>query len=316
LREVVGNRHGNSGEGVGRDGEVVLALRYRAATALECGLGFIEAHGDALAQLRAHVLLEVRPADEGAEAAAGCQCADGSFASLGGVFSGQVAAELRAADVPPEIVGTLEALTLLADMGALHAPCVERAVGFLAGVQRSDGSWGSAGAPMLESASDEPVARVAEGRIFATGMLAGYLGRTRVVRPGVLRGAGGFLSKLSTPVRVKQGPWSWLAAFAHFYTNVYDEQADQALQWCGGELERGFRGRRFRSCETVRVLLYCEASALPAFGPEPAELLERLLDEQAPDGGFATCEAGAAPVDRIGPTFDAMLGVIALCKVL
>jgi hypothetical protein len=143
-------------------------------------------------------------------------------------------------------------------------------------------------------------------------MLGGLLGRTRFVRPEVLDGAGRFLGALWTPERVEDGSGATLAAFAHFFTNVHHDLADEALQWCGRELERGFRTHRFEAVFIARVLLWCDAAALPGFGVDPRDLLARLLDEQAGDGGFAELATGG-PAARIGPSLDALRAIVALC---
>jgi hypothetical protein len=46
-----------------------------------------------------------------------------------------------------------------------------------------------------------------------------------------------------------------------------------------------------------------------------AEMLERLLEEQAGDGGFAELSLDG-PATRTTQTFDAMLALVRLCAVL
>ena len=108
-----------------------------------------------------------------------------------------------------------------------------------------------------------------------------------------------------------------LAAFGAWFSSVgnQDELADGALQWVGRELERGFRDGVHDAVHTVRVLLHCDASAVPGAGLAPGELLDRLLGEQGGDGGFAELAMGSDAV-RVEPTFDAMLGAIRLCGVI
>ena len=198
---------------------------------------------------------------------------------------------------------TLEALAVLADLRALVDPAVERAIVFLAEQQHEDGSWG-------------------EGeRLFASGMLASYAARTQFAWPELLAAAGDWLAGQWSPERVEHGHWSALAAFAHFYSNnavAGDDEtdlADEALQWCGRELERGFRTRRFEAGQTLRVLLYCDAAALPGATLGAGELLAGLLDEQAGDGGFAALDPAGAS-GRVGPSVDALLAIPALCGAL
>ena len=106
-----------------------------------------------------------------------------------------------------------------------------------------------------------------------------------------------------------------LAAFAHFFTNVHHDLADEALQWCGRELERGFRTRQFDAIATLRVLLYCDADALPGLRIETEELLDLLLAEQSDDGGFYTACLGesAASQTRVAVTIESMRSLLALC---
>jgi len=287
----------------------VMRVRERAATALERGLGFVQDYGDELALLRAHVVLEVAAPVDVVEQVANRQRDDGSFEPLGGVFSGAITGELRAAALPSGLLGTLEALALLADFRGLVSPVAERAVEHLTRAQRQDGSWGRVDPSAPEKTPPED-------RLFATGMLAGYALRTPFVRPEVADWAGRFLAGLWSPERVEGGRLSRIAAFAHFFANGgAPEIADEALQWCGRELERGFRSHRFESVETLRVLFYCDAEALPGATFDSLELLERLLGEQAGDGGFAALDPGGPP-GRCAPTVDALMAIRSLCKAL
>ena len=278
-------------------------LRRAAATALERGLAFVEAHGDELAILRTHVMLGARPLEHCVEAVAARQRRDGSFPELGLASAGALGFDAGSGGSPDEaILGTLEALVVLSDLPALFAPCVERAAVFLQAVQLGDGSWGAADA--------EPAQR-----IFSSGLLAGILGRTRVVRPEVLDAAGRFLAGQWAPERVEGESWGLLAAFGTFFSNVPHDLSDGALQWVGRELERGYRTRRYDTAATLRVLLHCDAAAVPGATLEPSELLRSLLAEQGRDGGFAElCAAG--PARRVAPTVDCMLANIRLCRML
>jgi hypothetical protein len=296
------------------DARAIVALRERAATALERGLGFVLDYGDELAALRAHVVLEVvEPAAVIARVSAQ-QRDDGAFPPFGFVFSGARSAELRAASAPPELVGVLEALAVLADVRGLVQPVAERAVAYLERVQRSDGSWGFA--DPVADAGDPDLAkeRAAADRLFTTGMLGGYALRTPFVRPDVIEWTSRFLTGLWEPGRVEGGRLSSIAAFAHFFANGgAPDLADEALQWCGRELERGFRSHRFEAVDTLRVLFYCDARALPGATFDVVELLDRLLAEQVADGGFAALDPGGPP-GRVAPSIDALMGIRALCK--
>ena len=71
--------------------------------------------------------------------------------------------------VDDALLGTLEALMILGDVDALHAAPVERAAVYVERVQLPSGAWGPDGLPEND-------------RLILTGLVAGLLGRTRVVR--------------------------------------------------------------------------------------------------------------------------------------
>ncbi|MCZ6783467.1 MAG: terpene cyclase/mutase family protein [Proteobacteria bacterium] len=277
------------------------SLRAEAATALESAFAFIEKHGDELARLRTQVFLQAAPPGQAVDAVAAGQRADGSFPGSGPLLAEALGYETPVSLAPPEVTGTLFALGALADLKALHHPAVEGAVSFLAARQAEDGGWGTA--------PDD------EDRIFLTGMLGGFLGRTRIVRPAVLDGAGRFLEAHWSPERIEGGRWSRITAFTHFFTNVHHELSDEALQWCGRELERGFRTGRFEAVAVARTLIDCDAAALPGFGVPPDELLAALLRQQGGDGGFAELAAGG-PTARVAPSLDAVVAILALSAAL
>lgn len=299
------------------DSAAIVALRERAATSLENALGFVADYGDELALLRAHATLEAASHAECVEALARHQQNDGAFEPIGFVFSGAILAELREAEVPAPLLGTLEGLSVLADLRALSSGCAERAIEYVTRVQRSDGSYGrSEPGASARSAAGDVQEEAVRNRLFVTGMLAGFAARTPYVRPEVLSWAAEFLGGLWSPERVEGGRWSAIAAFAHFYANGGDQElADEALQWCGRELERGFRTHRFEANDTLRVLAYCDSHALPGATLDTVELLVRLLDEQGGDGGFAPLDPGGPP-GRVAPTLDALIAIRALCHAL
>jgi hypothetical protein len=301
-----GSKDGRGGTGASDDGEAELsledALRHRAASALEAGLAFIERHGDALAVLRVHALLGVCPVADCVSEIARRVGPDGAVAPLGLAVQGAPGLADLLDGPGTAILGPLEALIALADLGALHAPCVEDIARRLGVLQHDDGSWGDLQAP-------------APTRIFATGLLAGQLSRTRVARPELLDRAGRFLASMWSPDRVSGRAWPAIAGFGAWYSSTGDDLADEALQWIGRELQRGNEKGVYDAVHTVRVLLHCDASAVPGAALVPAALLEALLDEQAADGGFAELTPGPDAV-RVVPTLDAMLGAIRLCGVI
>jgi hypothetical protein len=81
------------------------------------------------------------------------------------------------------------------------------------------------------------------------------------------------------------------------------------LQWTGRELERGFRARRFDAVQTARVLLYADAPALPGGRVAAAEVVPRILAEQAGDGGWLRPE-DPAPEARVRHTLDALAALV------
>jgi hypothetical protein len=278
------------------------ALKERAAGALERALGFVCETGDALAQLRARVALQAEPASAFALAIAALQADDGSFAPFEAPSRGWVGRELEALGVHPRLRGTLEALALLSDARQDDAPCAEAAVRFVEAAQQLDGCFASfAGAPGDESAI-----------VVLTGIAAGSVGRSRYARPEALADAGAWLGQRFAPERVEAGHLAERTAFAMYYSNAPDELSDEALQWCGRELERGFRSHALEALEVMQTLLACQAGSLPGASFAPEELLERLLGEQAGDGGFDALSPGG-PLLRVAPTIDAMRAVIGLC---
>ncbi|MBW2232675.1 MAG: hypothetical protein JRG92_10005 [Deltaproteobacteria bacterium] len=283
--------------------DTLEALRLDAAGALERGLGFVMAHGDAFAQLRAQVILQARPVQDATDAVAEHQSGDGSFSLLGLAAAGAPGLREEAArGLPEALLGSLEALVVFAELSALTHPCVEASAAYLGRIQRPDGSWGRD--------DDEPT-----DRLYATGMLAGLLGRTRFVRTEVLEASGSFVGDLFSPERVEERDWRSLVAFGVFFTGVHHDLADAALQWIGRALERGFRRRSYDATETLQMLLQCGAMAVPGAELAPAELLHAVLAEQGPDGGFAELAEGGVPA-RVAPTVDCLKGIIALCDSL
>ncbi len=279
------------------------ALRHAAAGALERGLGFIEAHGDELARLRALVCLEARPVDALVAALAERQTPGGAFEPLGLASGGAPGlAEAPAGGVSMQILGGLEALCILNDAGVINAAPVSALAAWFGAAQDADGGFGGA------DASDD-------ARLFATGMLGGMLGRTRSVRPGVLDRATEFVAPRWAPEQVEGRAWARLTAFGVFFSGVDHDLADEALQWVGRELERGYRARVYDAASTLRVLLHCDATAVPGATLSPAQLLGDVLAEQGADGGFAELAVGG-PRSRVEPTLDCLLAILRLCQIL
>lgn len=279
----------------------LVALKQRSAAALEQAFGFLEREAGRAELDRARVLMGIDAADAWIESWVGEASANGAL-PVQGLFAGGGAggADLEPASPPKALLGTLESLMVLADADRLRVPCVERAALYLRSVQNADGSFGDDDVP-------EPM------RLFLTGMIAGLLGQTTGVRPDLLVAAGDWIGPRFSPEAVEGGRWSAITAFAVFFSNVSHERSDEALQWCGRELERGYRTGRFEAGSTLRALLHCDALAMPGASLDPVELLDRLLGEQAGDGGFAELAAGGRPA-RITPTVDAIHSIVSLCQ--
>ncbi len=288
------------------------ALRLRSADALERAFGFLEAQPDEWARARSRVLCGAEPSSLLTTRLESYQQPDGSF-PLGTLVSGGglgfpplELAGLSSAGLA--LVGTLEALLVAADAGLLYGAWLERAIRFLERHQSGDGAF------RVESLrEDAPVALHED--VLWTGMVAGLLGRTPLSRADTLERAGAFLAERFTPDAVENDGYSALMAYSLYFTNVGHELSDEALQWCGRALEKGFRGRRHDAVATMRILLSCDAQAMPGAEFDAVELLERLLEEQARDGGFAELSAGGPPA-RTTQTFDAMFAIVRLCSAL
>jgi len=278
------------------------ALKESAAGALERGLRFVEANGDALSLCRAQVALQVETAARYVEMLRANQREDGSFAPFEVTSAGWLGRELAQRGMGGAFGGTLQGLGLHADVRQDNAPNVEAAIRFIEAQQVEDGSF-----------VPEDRADASGSRLFATALCAGSLGRSHYARPENLTAAGDWLAERWAPEQIEGGQFGELAAFSIYYSNVPDELADDALQWCGRELEKGFRSHALEALAVMQVLAACQVGSLPGASFAPEELLERLLGEQAADGGFdALCVDGAAA--RVGPTIDALRSIIGLCS--
>ena len=207
---------------------------------------------------------------------------DGGMATLPGVPQGELARACRA-------------LSLLDDAASLHAPLVERLVAHLAALRRDDGAFAD------EACVDE------ERRIVATGMLTGFLAKTRCARGSLLAGAAHWLAERFSPERVQGFAWSTIAAYAHTFATLPHDDSDGIMQWCGRELERGFRARAWGAVRTARVLAWCGAPVFPGARLSREELLAGLVAEQGADGGFGPADAPAC--ERASQALDAAVGL-------
>lgn len=193
------------------------------------------------------------------------------------------------------------AFEILDPLGQLAGPDVERAVASLGRTIGADGSWGDPREPL-------------ETRIFRTGMLGGFLAKSLMLRPALRSAVDGFLCRTWDAERVKTGAWEPVAAYAHWFSLNDSELADAALQWCGRELERGFRTRRFDAVTVSRVFVLCEALALPGASFSAPELCEAVANEQTEEGGFPLCRRALAG-EPVAAALDAMTALVRLGRV-
>jgi hypothetical protein len=212
------------------------------------------------------------------------QGADGAFAPWD---------ETPAAE--PTLAATLRALTRLDALGLLDHPLGERAAGWLLARQEADGGWREPGA-------DE--AR----RIALTGEVAGLLAKTPFARASALERAEGFLTRHFTIERVQGPSYAPILAYVHALASLPSERADEVLQWCGRELERGYRTQVFPAVAVARVFLRARARALPGAAIDAAELVASLLAAQEGDGGWP-----AEPeLPRVAVTLEAVEALLRL----
>lgn len=253
------------------------------AEAVAAARAFVERHGEALDVRILDALCDVAGGAALARALAERQGEDGSIRALPGCDEGPVGATARALEV-------LDAARLL------DGVLVERAVGFLAGAQASDGSW--------VDASDVS----AQDRLARTAQVASLLARTPFARLSALRAAEAWL-RARWSVDLVSGPaYGPVLAYLRVLANLDSDLGDAVLQWCGRELERGFRGQAFGPVATARILLRCGARALPGARLTAAEVVEALLAAQEPDGGFP----GARLRDRVDETREAAVALLRL----
>jgi hypothetical protein len=188
---------------------------------------------------------------------------------------------------------TRRALAWLGALGITDHPLPEAAVAHLAQLQAPDGGWGSPALP-------------AELRIARTGEAAGLLARTPFARQSMLRRAESFLASCYSPELLQSGDYAPLLAYGHALTSLDSELADEALVWCGRELEKGWRSARFTTLQLARVLLRARAKALPGAQLDPREIVLALLAAQERDGGWPA-EPGADRADATLESIEALL---------
>jgi hypothetical protein len=241
---------------------------------------FVGQHGGELDRLRARALMgEAKRADI-EQVLEGRQDASGAVAPLDG-------------GEPAGLGSTTEALEWLVDLQLLGLPCAERAAGWIASSQLADGSFG------------EPPDAELEARLQQSGRLAPVLARMACVPLARLEAVGEFLAAQFSVERVQAGGFEDLAPFLPFFAIYPHELSDAALQWCGRELERSFRGGRLSPLEAGRLFVRSEARSLPATRLDGREVVPALLTTQRVDGSFGTGDSEAS--SRVGDTLEAIL---------
>jgi hypothetical protein len=188
---------------------------------------------------------------------------------------------------PVRVVDCEEALGVLDDLHVLATPAAEPFCEYLTRAQRPDGAW------VREGDDGE------DASILATAMIAGHLGKTRCVRPACLEDAGRYLAPRWSPDRVQGFVWESVAAWAHFFANVPHDLSDEGLQWCGRELERGYRAGRFDAARCARVLIWCDGAALPGGRLDAPELLAAVVAEIEADATPMGAEPGPGGYDTL-----------------
>lgn len=209
---------------------------------------------------------------------------------------------LLAGDAPgPGVASTADALGWLIGLGFREGPVVDAAASWLSRAQDADGGW------------SDPLATGEEARLALVATLCGLLVRCPAARVGSIRRAAAYLAERWSRERVQGGSYPAIAGYMYAFSAVPAdlEVADEALQWCGRELERGFRIRAFDAAQVGRIFVACEAVALPGARLRAEEIVSALLSSQAEDGGFgaeparvrATCQAALVlrHLGRAGP---------------
>lgn len=199
----------------------------------------------------------------------------------------------------PRVGELLRSIGVLDELRALDSRESERCCASLGRRQADDGSF-----------ADDASAGEGE-RIFATGMIAGYLAKTPFVRQSTLAAAADYVAALWDPSRVKGAAWGATAACFHCFALVRHEEADAILQWCGRELERGFRSGLHDAVRTAKVFALCRAHALPGARLTRQELAAAIAAEQRPDGGFRPADDDNLRA-RVAHTLDALFALSAI----
>jgi len=284
-----------------------VAVSFEAA--LRRAGEFVAREGAELDRVYLSTLLRERDATALLSGLAALQRDDGAIADWrGGAIAGRRGGDI--ADWRGGAAGeasTLRALSLLDALGLLDHPIPEAAAAFFIARQGADGGWG---AP-----EDSAAARIAR-----TGEAGGLLAKSPFARPAVLRAAERFLAERWSVEALRAGGCAAILAHVHLlaaFPAAESEIADEALQWCGRELERGFRSGAFSAVEVAQVFCRARARALPGARIEAAEVAAAIAAAQQTDGGWpasvaapqsaGALSAGAARLDATLLAVEALL---------
>lgn len=167
---------------------------------------------------------------------------------------------------------TVEALEILDSLAYQDCPAGELAITRIVELQDEDGGWGK-----QLSMND---------RLSLTGQVAGLLAKSPFSPGRSLRAADSFFEDHWSEKRVRSGSLVDIDVYFHWLANYPGELADEALQWCGRELTRGFRSGNFGPLATGRIFVRCGARALPGASVSSREVCEKLIKTQRQDGSF------------------------------
>lgn len=235
-------------------------------------LGFLRRAGNARALRHAEALVGLRPARE---------------------LEAALAARVAEAAADPCLAAEL--FRELAELHALRGPTAGLLARALETTQHPDGSWRSARAPADPDPALPPFLARDADPIHLTALIAGSLALSGGASDATLEAASAWLAARWRPELAQSGSWHGLSALFHFFASGEQELADVAFQWCGRELERGFRERTIGAAAVGQVFVLCAARALPGARLAASEVARAILEEQAADGGWPAPEPASAP---------------------
>lgn len=193
------------------------------------------------------------------------------------------------------IRSTIEALAWLDALAIRDCEPTRRACVYLSAAQQEDGCWREPGADDVDP-------------LGLTAAVASSLAKTRFGPASVLDRASTYLAGRWSVDLVQAGDFVPIEGYLHLLSNYPSDLSDEALQWCGRELERGFRTGAFGPVQVARLFVLCEAFALPGARLDGGEMVDALREAQQPDGGWPACNEAA----RTATTLDAAVSLVHL----